>query len=186
MALFFRSKLEAFWIFTLWILTVLKLLQIGYLTNKLNVCSVSVYQVVSMSVIWFLFDLFRSWRWDWICSRLALTMVFWHVPDLFTDKSLRCLFTGDSCQASSAWSPMQVWSVQFTRWDAATLRYQMLILERLTLTVFRFTVNHELGKKWSGLQQRCQTVFLQFCGLRFWSNHQLPIGSDKDSAASTR
>lgn len=48
------------------------------------------------------------------------------------------------------------------------------------------TVYYELGNEGSSLQQWLQTVFLQFCGLCFWTNNQLSPCSNKDSTASTR
>lgn len=62
----------------------------------------------------------------------------------------------------------------------------VFIWKILSFTMLLIAVNHELGKEGSSLQQWLQTVFLHFCGLRFWTNDQLPTGSDKDSAASTR
>lgn len=134
---------------------------------------------------------YRCWRWGWTCSKLAPTMVLWHVPDLFTDTSLCPPFTEDSSRASSAWSPTQVWSVQFIRWDRTALKdretYDHVVC---LIDIFNYlllvAVNHELGKEWSSLQQWLQTFFLQFCGLRFWTNDQLPTGSNSDSTASTR
>lgn len=130
--------------------------------------------------------LYRCWRWGWTCSKLAPTMASWRVLARFTDRS-RCLpFTEDSSPASSAWSPTQVWSAQFIRWDTQTSKYMFHLKNTIFNYLLLIAVNHELGKEWSGLQQWLPTVLLQFCGLCFWTNDQLSSGSDPDSAASTR
>lgn len=67
----------------------------------------------------------------------------------------------------------------------AKIKY-LFIWMNPSFNMFPFAVSHDLGKEWSNLQQWLQTVFLQFCGLCFGTIEQLPTGSDKDSAASTR
>lgn len=66
---------------------------------------------------------FRYWRWGWTCSKLVLITESWHAPNLFIDMSRCRPFTEDSRRASSAWSRMQVWSVQFIRWDRTTVKH---------------------------------------------------------------
>lgn len=66
---------------------------------------------------------FRYWRWGWTCSKLELITESCLAPNLFIDTSRCRPFTEDSSRASSAWSRMQVWSVQFIRWDRTTVKH---------------------------------------------------------------
>lgn len=47
-------------------------------------------------------------------------------------------------------------------------------------------VHHELGEKGPCLQQWGQVVFLQLCGIRLWTSHQLSASCDSHPAASPR
>lgn len=72
-------------------------------------------------------------------------MAWWRAPDQFTDTSQFHPFTEDSSRASSAWSPMLVWSVQFIRWDVTMLKDETIV----HLEAFLNCASH-CSQSWTG------------------------------------
>ena len=90
----------------------------------------------------------RCWRWGWTCSRPASIEVSRRAPDPFTDTSLCPPSTEVSSPASSVWSPTQVWSVQFIRWDGATpersstLSFEEILMCFLLQSIMNWAKSH--------------------------------------------